>query len=157
MASIRLHHPLFTNCNYVVELAQPMPPGARPCFACSRKDAPLTHKNKAIHLRLDHNGDVFVAPGILELLRTVPTMAGLEVVPGRNAPAQIVGAVEQLTQRIVYPNGEKYVPGWNQYEAEQRMQRPFEPVAEKIQEAADRQRTAALAQKRRRFIMGRGK
>lgn len=134
-----------------------MPVEARPCFACSRQDAPVTHKYKAIHLRLDHGGDVFVSEGIYQTLLTVPTMAGLEVVPGRNAPSQIIGAVEQPTQRIVFPNGEKYVPGWNKYQAEQRMQRPLEPIAEKIQEMVDRKATAALAQKRSLFIMGRRK
>ena len=153
--SVRLHHPLFASCNYVVELAQPMPPGARPCFACSRKDAPITHMNKAIHLRLDSNGDVFVAEGIYELLRKVPTMAGLEVVPGRNPPPQVVGALEQPTQYLILPHGQRYVPGWNKYQAEQRMQKPFEPVAEMIQESVDRKVTAARAEKRTIYIMGR--
>jgi hypothetical protein len=158
VTSIRLHHPTFASCNYVVELSQPMPPAhTRTCFACSRKDAPVTHRNKAIHLRLDQNGDTFVAPGILALLRTVPTMAGLEVAPGRNAPAQIVGAVEQPKQLVILPNGTRYVPGWNKYQAEKRMQDPFEPVVNEYLERVDRATTKLLAEKRSIYIMGRRK
>lgn len=150
MASVRLHHPTFASCNYVVELPQEMPFGHnRECFTCKQ-----VHRNKSIHLRLDANGDVFVAEGILALLRTVPGMAGLEVVPGRNAPGQIVGAIAQPTQLIYLPNGTKYVPGWNKYQAEQRMQKPFEPWAEAVAEHFDRKDTAAKAEKRSLFIFG---
>jgi hypothetical protein len=156
--SVKLHHPRFANVNYVVELRQPMPKEHNaPCFACSRKGAPLIHANKSIHLRLDANGDVFVAPGILKLLRKVPTMAGLEVVPGRNAPPQLVGAVAQPTQDIVLAGQRFYVPGFNKYKAGERMQEPFIPVANAIAEKADRAAVAKRAEKQKTFIFGRSK
>lgn len=147
--SVRLHHPTFASCNYVVELAQKYE-SPYDCFSCKQ-----VHLHKAIHLHLDANGDVFVAEGILELLRTVPTMAGLEVVPGRNAPGQVIGAVEQPKQHIILPTGTKYVPGWNKYEAAERMQKLFEPIVEQHLERVDRVATKVLAEKKRTFILGR--
>jgi hypothetical protein len=149
--SVRLHHPLFTNVNYVVELQQKYET-PYDCFACK-----LVHVNKAIHLRLDDNGDVFVAEGIFKLLQKVPTMAGLEVVDGRNAPPQVIGAVGQPTQDIVLANQRFYVPGFNKYQAGERMQKPFQPVADAIAEKIDRAVVAKRAEKQSTFIMGRRK
>ncbi len=151
MTSVRLHHPLYASCTYVVEL-QNKYPVPKACPSCKE-----VHVHKAIHLRLDSQGDVFVAEGILELLRKVPTMAGLEVVPGRNAPAQTIGAIAQPTQYIILPNGTKYTPGWNKYKAGERMQKPFEPWAEALAERFDRIAVAARAEKASTFILGRRK
>ena len=157
MTSVRLHHPTFASCNYVVEL--PWQPSAQvdPCNACSQKDRPLVHQYKALHLRLDENGDVFVADGIFRLLQRVPLMAGFEVVAGRNAPPQFVGAIELPTQRIVNANEEFYVPGRTKYQARDRMQKPFQPIVEKLLEAVDRKATAKTAEKRTIFTLGKRK
>jgi hypothetical protein len=153
MASVRLHHPRLASCTYVVELPQSMPEAhSRECFTCKQ-----VHARKALHLRLDDRGDVFVAEGILALLRTVPTMGGLEVHDGRNAPPQFVGALELPTQHIILPHGEKYVPGFNKYEAGERMQRPFQPLADAMAEWKDRNETAKRAEKATTFILGRRK
>lgn len=160
--SVRVHHPTFKSApgsrlTYVVELAtQPMPLGhTRACYACSQPDKPVVHQFKSIHLRLDENGDTFVSPGIVELLRTVPMMAGLKVIPGRNAPPQLVGAVEQAKQEIILPTGVHYVPTVSKENAVERMRRPFEPVVEAIQEKQDRIATAAKAERSSTFILGR--
>ena len=128
-----------------------------PCNACSQPDRPLVHTHKALHLRLDEHGDVFVAEGIFKLLQRVPLMAGLEVVEGRNAPPQFVGAIELPTQRIVNATKEFYVPGRNKYEARDRMQRPFQPLLEAAELVQDKKKTAALAEKRTIYIMGKRK
>jgi hypothetical protein len=153
VASVRLHHPTLRSCNYVVELPQDMPEThARECFSCK-----VVHARKSIHLRLDAHGDVFVADGILALLRTVPTMAGLEVVPGRNAPGQVIGAVAQDTTEVVLAGQRFYVPGFNKYKAGERMQRPFQPVADAIAEKRDRIAVAKRAERATTFLMGRKK
>ena len=143
---------------YAVELAW-LPGPARACNACSQPGAPQVHAHKTIHLRLDENGDTFVAPGILELLRRVPGMAGLEVVPGTQAaPPQFVGAVESPKQEIIMPNGSShYVPGKSPAEAVELMRRPFQPYVEAVREKQDRAVTAARMEKRTLFIMGRRK
>lgn len=157
MASVRLHHPLFASCNYVVELHWQKSDSSDACNACSQPDMPMVHEYKSLHLRLDENGDVFVADGILKLLQRVPGMAGLEVVPGRNAPPQFVGAIELPTQHIVNANKEFYVPGRTKYQARDRMQKPFQPLVDKVLEKIDRKKTAEKAEKSKTFIMGRRK
>lgn len=153
--SVRLHHPQFASCNYVVELPELRTASVlRACFACSRPNAPVTHQYRAIHLRLDAAGDVFVAPGILELLKKVPTMAGLEVVPGRNAPAQLVGAVDSREDRIVLAGREFFVPKSTKHDAVARMRRPFQPYVEAVREKLDRAATAAKAERSSTFILG---
>ena len=154
--SVRLHHPTLASCTYAVELAfQPMPAlYSRACNACSRPNAPLVHQYKTIHLRLDAAGDVFVAPGIAELLKKVPTMAGLSVVPGRNAPPQTVGAVDQKESLIVLAGREFYVPTSTKHDAIDRMRRPFQPIVEAIREKKDRVATAAKAERSSTFILG---
>lgn len=161
MASIRLHHPRYksrdgVNITYAVELPWiQMPYNIRQCNACSQPETPLYHKFKTIHLRLDSNGDTFVAPGILELLRKVPGMAELEVMPSTGAPKQFVGALEQGPQQIILPDRNHYVPRVTKDDATVRMRRPWQPVVERIREKQDRQKTAALAEKRTIYIMGR--
>lgn len=174
--TIRLHHPVYKAppgglLNYAVELAfWPMPAGARPCFACSvppngqDPGREVIHAYKTLHLRLDSAGDVFVAPGILELLNKVPTRAGLEISNEvNNAPGQKVGAVEQPTVLTINAsqNGPGhsnfYVPGRTQQEAEKVVQAPFKAMLEPIAEKHDRQVTAAKAEKRTIYVMGRRK
>ena len=151
--SVRLHHPLFVSCNYVVEMPQKYP-RAYECPACL-----TTHTHKAIHLRLDEHGDVFVHPGIYELLKTVG-LAGMEfaneVIDG---PGQVIGAVELVKRETINANGHKrfWVPGRTKYESRDVMHRPFIPVLEAIQEKVDRAITAARAEKRSIFIFGRRK
>lgn len=156
--SVRLHHPAYANVNYVVELPQEMPLEARACNACSQPDRPVVHRFKSIHLRLDSNGDVFVAPGILELLRQVPGMAGLEVSNTLdNAPNQRVGAVEMPTQEVMLADRRFYVPGRTQQEAERKVQKPFKDILEPLLERYDRKVTAEQAEKKSTFIFGKRK
>lgn len=163
--SVRLHHPQFrssadSRLTYAVELAdKPMPAGhSRACNACSQPERPVVHSFKTIHLRLDENGDTFVSPDILALLRTVPTMAGLEVVPGTQAaPPQNIGAVEQPKQEIILPTGGHYVPGRSKEDATVRMRKPYQPLVEAIREKLDREATAARMERSSTFIFGRRK
>lgn len=154
MASVKLHHPSFTNVNYVVELAWLPNASTDACNACSQPERPMHHQYKSLHLRLDGAGDVFVAEGILELLRKVPDMAGLQIVEGRNAPPQFVGAIELSTQDIVNANERFYVPGRTKYEARDKMQEPYQPIVNQILENIDRQVTAKKAEKSTTFIFG---
>lgn len=100
MAGIRLHHPTFRaaaggTLTLVVELPQPYP---RP-YACP--DCGKTHDRKAVHLRLDSNGDVIVAPAIFTRLQEV-FLAGMEVVNEvSNQPPLRIGAVELPHREIV--------------------------------------------------------
>jgi hypothetical protein len=165
MSSVRLHHPLLKSSagariTYAVELmAKPMPAKhTRSCNACSQPGRPVVHKYKTIHLRMDENGDTFVSDGILELLRTVPTTAGLEVVPGRNAPPQAIGAVEQPQQEIILANGQgHYVPEVRETDAVVRMRKPFQPFVEAVREQLDRTATAERMKKAKMFIISRRK
>jgi hypothetical protein len=153
--SIRLHHPYLKappdgRLNYVVEMPQRYETPYN-CNACK-----MTHEYKAIHLRLDEYGDVFVAPGIYELLKTVG-LAGLEFANELdNAPAQFVGAVELLKTETVTSNGHRFwTPGQTRYESRDFMQKPFLPILEAFAEKADRKATAEKAEKQRTFILGR--
>lgn len=101
MPGIRLHHPQYraaegTTINYVVETPQEYPVPYN-CPACG-----VQHDRKAIHLRLDSNGDVIVSQQVYEALLTVPTMAGLvlenEV---SNPPDLFIGAVDRDKERII--------------------------------------------------------
>ena len=122
--SVRLRHPTFRNCNFVVELATPLHnPAGKFCPKCNRgrsPDDPIIHKNKSIHLDLDSEGQCFVADGILELLRKVPNMAGLEVLNETfNAPGQMVGAVAAPQQETVIPGRQPfYIPEKTKWEAD---------------------------------------
>ena len=157
--SVRLHHPQFANVNYVVELpSKEMPADARACNACSRPDDPVVHRFKSIHLRLDGEGNVFVARGIYELLLREAGLAGMQVVEGRNAPPQFVGAIEQPTEEIILSSGDRfYVPGRTKYEARDRTMKPFQPFVEAAQEDLDRIKTAETAEKKKTFIFGKRK
>lgn len=163
--SVRLRHPSFRNCNYVVELSTPMHnPAGKFCPKCNRGRDPLDpiiHKNKSIHLDLDSEGYCFIHPDILPLLRTVPTMAGLEVVNETfNAPAQMVGAVAAPQQETVIPGRQAfYIPEKTKWEAD-RLVTSFwvRQLLEPIVERYDRRVTAKRAEKRSIFKLdGKGK
>ena len=157
MAGVRLHHPTFFSCNYVVELeaAYPEP---YDCPACK-----ITHQRKSIHLRLDEHGDVIVAKGIFEQLQKAVGMAGLEVANEvTSPPPMFVGAVD-LNKTEIRPftvngtdSGSFYVPGRSKWESRDIMVKPFQPLLDKMAEAMDRKRTAELAQKRSIHILNGG-
>lgn len=100
MPGIRLHHPTLragegTTLTYVVELPQPMLT-QRTCQACLK-----VHANKAIHLRLDAEGDVIVSPEVYVALQSA-FLGGMEVVNEvPNPPPMFLGAVEKDKERIV--------------------------------------------------------
>jgi hypothetical protein len=129
MAGVRLHHPTFRSCTFVVELEQDFA-SRRPrvCPSCSQPGAPKSHDRKAVHLRLDANGDVIVSPDVLASLRTV-FLAGMDVVNEiENPPTQLVGAVAQPTQLIVEQrlnpdqnSAPYYAPGRTKYESRDRL------------------------------------
>lgn len=134
--SIRLHHPTLASCNYVVEMPQRYPTPYE-CPSCR-----LTHIHKAIHLRLDEHGDVFVAEGIYELLQTVG-LAGMEFANVvHDAPPQVIGAVELPKTETITSNGHKrfWVPGRTKYESRDLMLKPFQPLFDAIAEIRDRAR-----------------
>lgn len=164
--SVRLRHPqlrapLGGRLNYVVELAWQKNASTDACNRCSRPNDPVVHGYKTLHLDLDEEGYTYVHPGILNLLRRVPTMAGLEIVNELdNAPPLVIGAVEQpklltVNSTEAGPGHDLYVPGRTQQEAEKRVQAPIIELLEPLVEAYDRKVTAERAEKRSIFVMGR--
>lgn len=136
MSGIRLHHPLYRAevgkvLTYVVELPAPyLRSGGYNCPDCGKQ-----HANKAIHLRLDANGDVTVSKQIYESLQTIPTMAGLEFQNEVAKPPPLaVGAVAQEKRLIVEAPlnkdhaTEHYAPGRTQYESRDRMEKAMSAV-----------------------------
>ena len=126
MAGVRLHHPVFASCTYVVELAQLYPQPYR-CPACGK-----AHDRKAIHLRLDADGDVIVSQQIYDQLRTV-FLAGLEVANEVAAPPPLqIGAVDTPTHLIIEQplNRDQratdfYVPGQTKYQGRDKVAAGF--------------------------------
>lgn len=153
--SVRLHHPTFASCNYVVELPQALLAGAKLCPTCSRPDKPVSHEQKALHLVLDSNGDCFIDPAVLVTLRQVPTMAGLVVVGDvTNAPPVRIGAVEGPRQEVITATTREWVPGRTQQESERIAQAPFIPALAALAEMYDRRLTARKADKQTTFVLG---
>ena len=155
--SIRLHHPHFASCNYVVELPKALMAGSKVCPTCSQPNKPVAHAQKALHLRLDANGDCFVSPQMWAAHSFQLGLAGLTA-EGKvtNAPGLLVGAVELPQQETITPNGDRHwVPERTKYESEKTVQAPFIPLLTKIAEDYDKERTAKLAEKRSVFILGR--
>lgn len=97
MAGIRLHHPTLVSATLVVELEKEYHARKpRFCPTCEKD-----HDRKAIHLRLDDNGDVIVSPEVYESLKTV-YLAGMELVNEiEKPPTQLIGAVEQPKLYVV--------------------------------------------------------
>lgn len=167
MSGVRLHHPTFraaegTTLTYVVELPLTFTVtkvggrdrGATPCPRCDKP-----HRNKSIHLDIDAQGDVIVAPAIYETLQTIPTMAGLELVNEvKNPPPLLIGAVPKDKARIVeaplsgLPAADIIMPATNRYENRDRMLKPYVPVIEAQEEHLDRKKTAKLREKRKLFV-----
>jgi hypothetical protein len=157
MSGIRLRHPALragegTRLTFVVELPQPYPV-AKQCPACLKP-----HANKAIHLRLDANGEVIVSREVYAALQTVPTMAGLELVDEvSNPPAQWIGAVAKDKERIVdaplsgQPAAEIITPARTRFESRDRLLEPFKPLIEAKEEQADREATKKLREQRTLF------
>ncbi len=152
-AGVRLHHPTFVSCNFVVELQTLYDdPNGYDCPTCK-----LNHRNKAIHLRLDSNGDVIVAEGVYEKLLTVG-LAGMEAVNQiAKPPPMNVGAVDIPTQEIKLGDRRFYVPGRTKYESSAITEKPLRELIDPLVEKWDRKVTAERAKKKRSFILGRRK
>ena len=179
MPGIRLHatNPLLragegATTTFVVELPLEFrltKPGGRdrgsmPCQTCG-----TPHRRKAVHLRLDSNGDVIVAPDIYTSLLGVPGLLGapgstpapqLEVHNAvKDPPPLKIGAVDKAKERIVQQplNQDKtpaqaITPASTKYENEQRIWRPFVPIMDAERERLDRKETKARREKRRLFV-----
>ena len=167
MSGIRLHHPSFraaegTTLTYVVELPLSFTVtkeggrdrSAEPCPRCAKP-----HRNKSLHLDIDANGDVIVAPAIYAQLQTVPTMAGLEMVNEvKSPPPLFIGAVPKDKSRIVeaplsgLPAADLITPASNRYENRDRLLAPYQPVVEKLQDEFDRKQTKKQREKRKLFV-----
>lgn len=139
MPGIRLHHPVFTNCTYVVELDLPLVYPTH-CVECN-----TPHQKKSIHLRLDQNGDCIVSLDVLDQLRT-RALGGMEVVNEiQNPPAHRVGAVS-VPKREVYTahlNGGQdpsrlWQPGKDKWESEEATLRTLKPWIEAATRVADK-------------------
>lgn len=156
MPGIRLHHPTLragegTTLTYVVELPlewEDVTPtrnrAAEPCPTCA-----TPHARKALHLRLDSNGDVIVAVPIYEQLKQIPTMAGLELVNEIAAPPPLrIGAVHRDKARIVQATAEHIVPEQTRWDARDKIQAPFVPVLDELNTAIDKKLTKKKAEKR---------
>jgi hypothetical protein len=120
VASVRLHHPTFTNCNYVIELQKPYEV-PHDCPTCK-----VQHFNKSIHLRLDSEGDVIVTEGVYEMLLREVGLAGMTAENRVDKPPPMrIGAVEVPTQEIRLSDRRFYVPGRNKYESGNLMEKSF--------------------------------
>lgn len=147
MPGVRLHHPTFTSLTYVVETPQAIP-RPRLCNSCGK-----VHERKAIHLRLDPQGDVIVSRAVYAKLQTVG-LAGMQLSNEVKAPPPlIVGAVDQPGYKTIEAplagNGQEfYQPGHTKYEARDRQLAPFLPLIEATMEKEDRIATAKRKEKR---------
>lgn len=99
MAGVRLVHPTLRNTIFLVE--RPDRPYRAPvdCATCTPPNAktPVRHYVKTYHLKLDAQGAVIVSEQILEQLRQVPGLAGLDVSNVvKKPPAQTVGGPPEL-------------------------------------------------------------
>ena len=167
MPGIRLHHPTLragegTTLTYVVELPldYAQEEGARDrtkqdCPTCGKP-----HLRKALHLHLDAAGDVIVAPAIYEQLKSIPTMAGLELANEvAEPPPLFLGAVHRDKARIIEVplsgNGHKphVVPEQTKYQARDRLQAPFVPVLEELQLKADKKASVKRREKKSTFVI----
>ena len=160
MSGIRLRHPTLragegTTLTYVVELPlewEAVTPtrnrANEPCPTCAKP-----HRRKAIHLHLDSGGYVIVAVPIYEQLKTIPTMAGLELaneVP--EPPPMSIGAVDRDKARIVEASAQDFiVPGQTKYQARDKIQAPFVPLLDELNTKLDKVATKKKAEKRRIF------
>jgi hypothetical protein len=167
MSGIRLHHPTYraaegATLTYVVELPLDFKVNAsgqsradKPCGTCQK-----THARKSLHLRLDGNGDVIVSKTIFNRLKTVPLMAGMELVGEVDKPPAVrIGAVDLDKQRIIEAplNRDNAAaatikPGATKYEAERRIWSPFRPIFESLLEHDDREQTKKRREKRTLFV-----
>lgn len=157
MGGVRLHHPTLragegTTLTYVVELPQAYPV-PYDCPGCGK-----THDRKAIHLRLDANGDVIVSEEVYAKLQEV-FLAGMEVANHvASPPPLVIGAVPKDRERIVeqplsgLPAAQTIIPGRTRYESRDRLLAPFAPLIDAAAERADRAATAANRTRRRLFV-----
>lgn len=129
-------------------------PQAYDCNACKK-----THQRKAIHLRLDGNGDVIVAPAIYEELKTV-FMAGLEVVNEvASPPPLMIGAVDKDKERIVeqplsgYMPAHKINPSETKYDGRARLEKPWLPILDALNLDLDKQRAAKQREKKKLYVV----
>jgi hypothetical protein len=111
----------------------------RLCKACGK-----THGNKAIHLRLDGNGDVIVSEEIFAALQAV-FLGGLEVANGVSAPpTTFLGAVTKDKERIIDAplNSDNaasplITPARTKYENRDRMLRALRELTEALTESLE--------------------
>jgi len=166
LSGIRLHHPTLragegTTLTYVVELPldYAKEEGARDrtkqnCPTCGKP-----HLRKALHLHLDAAGDVIVAPAIYEQLKSIPTMAGLELSNEvAEPPPLLIGAVHRDKARIIEVplsgNGKAHItPEHTKYEARDRLQAPFVPVLDELNLKADKKASVKRREKKSTFII----
>lgn len=166
MSGVRLHHATYraaegATLTYVVELPQKYHRGYYDCPSCGKQ-----HSHKAIHLRLDGQGDTIVSQQVYKQLATktdgqlsVLDLAGLQVMNEvKEPPPLIIGAVAKDKERIVEaplnPQAkaeDKITPGRTKYESRDRMEEVLKPVKEAKLEAKDRAETKKRAEKRRIF------
>lgn len=166
MSGIRLHHPLYkaavgSTLTYVIELelAWPSKPGGRVRSAEPCNDCGKLHLRKALHLRLDHHGDVIIAKPAWESNRVRLLAAGMEVANEVAKPPPLYlgngwekrEIVEFALNTDQTPNG-KVEPGKTKYEARDAIQEVLQPVIDAKLEIKDRKETAKRKQKRTLFV-----
>lgn len=157
MAGIRLHHPTLRSADgstvtYVVEIPQPYP-RAYNCPNCKRQ-----HSNKAIHLRLDGNGDVIVSPEVFLKLKEV-FFAGFEVSNEVKKPPRLaVGAVARDKERVIdaplnpdLKHGDQIMDSVTRWQASAKIEEVFKPILEHKQLLHDKKLHKKLRLKRRIF------
>jgi hypothetical protein len=132
MPGIRLHHAAFQSCTYVVELPQVYPQPYQ-CPACGKQ-----HDRKAIHLRLDADGDVIVSQPIYEQLLQV-FLGGMELANEVEKPPPLaLGAVDTPTTQIIElplnrdtKAADFYVPGQTKYQGRDKVEAGFKRLLTK--------------------------
>jgi hypothetical protein len=131
MPGIRLHHPTLkaaygATLTYVIETGKPYHRGFYDCPDCGKR-----HLRKAVHLRLDHHGDVIVAKPVYEGIKARLALAGLTVANEVAKPPPVsIGAVDVTKREIVElpmnldeTPGKLIVPGRTKYESAARMEK----------------------------------
>lgn len=160
MSGIRLHHSLYkaavgSTLTYVVEVGAPYHKGFHDCPDCGKR-----HLRKALHLRLDHQGDVIVSKQVYDALQPRLALAGLTYANDVAKPPPLaIGAVEQSKREVIElpmnldeAPAPKHRPGKSKSESRAVIDKLIEPITTAKAEKADRIATAKRRAKSRTFV-----
>ena len=152
MAGIRVSHPTLAGLTYVVETTARFPT-PKACPRCKRY-----HTYKSLHIGLGSDGTAIISPEAWEVLKTIPTNAGLSYVNEvPNPPPLNIGAVETPKTETVQQtldgfNPFFWVPGISKQVSEAKMLKPFQPFIDKALEHTSKLEWAKTRLRKRLFV-----